>query len=530
MDYSQKVIVIALDGATWSLLKKLIIENKTPNLRKIVEKGVYGVLKSTIPPITGPAWVSFATGKNPGKHGCYDFSIPVKRLDELHTISSKDIKTHTFYELLEQYGKNNILVNLPASTPPRIKGIVIADLLSFSKQLWFPKELIHEIPELENYRLSPKGEIMLNREVKKLVKDIVELESVRFNIAYKLFTKKKWDFFFLLFSGTDWIQHVSYYQLINNGEHAGLTIFMEIDKYIGMVLNALQKENYSLFIMSDHGFNSYKGTFHVNDWLEAKRFLMREEKSETSTEYVHQVEKEMCKAKELGIQIQIPSFILKIAEYFPFTHYVYLKLKKIFKFNIKKPNLFINLKKTYAYSTITGASNFSGIYINSYPPFVNGIIKSREDYEKVRKEIINKLASLPFITWARKKEEVYWGPYLLSAPDIILKSSKYVIDKSWNYPSRALRNEHHIDGIFIAYGPNFKRGAVLQNASILDIAPTILHIFDVPIPKDMDGKVLKEIFKENSILAKKDINYQETDYERKRIKKRIEKLRKRQKI
>jgi len=41
-----------------------------------MDEGVHGDLKSTITPSTGLAWVSFATGKNPGKHGCYDFNIP----------------------------------------------------------------------------------------------------------------------------------------------------------------------------------------------------------------------------------------------------------------------------------------------------------------------------------------------------------------------------------------------------------------------------------------------------------------------
>lgn len=63
-----------------------------PNLKKLKEEGTYGNLESTIPPITDPAWVSFATGKNPGKHGCYDFVWADKSLKRLRSINSKNIK------------------------------------------------------------------------------------------------------------------------------------------------------------------------------------------------------------------------------------------------------------------------------------------------------------------------------------------------------------------------------------------------------------------------------------------------------
>jgi len=70
-----KVLIIGLDGATWDLMKPLTEKGKLPTLRKLIDEGVHGDLESTITPSTGLAWVSFATGKNPGKHGCYDFKI-----------------------------------------------------------------------------------------------------------------------------------------------------------------------------------------------------------------------------------------------------------------------------------------------------------------------------------------------------------------------------------------------------------------------------------------------------------------------
>jgi len=57
-----------------------------------------------------------------------------------------------------------------------------------------------------------------------------------------------------------------------------------------------------------------------------------------------------------------------------------------------------------------------------------------------------------------------------------------------------------MDGIFLAYGPNIKKGLEI-NARIYDIAPTILYIYHYYIPRDMEGRVLKEIFKDVSTYS-----------------------------
>lgn len=141
MGENNKCIVIGLDGATFELINPLIKRGKLPTIRKLIEDGVHGVLKSTIPPLTGPAWVSFATGKNPGKHGCYDFELPKNSLDQIEMMSSKDINGDTFYEVLDRRGKKCILINLPGSYPLRIGGVVITDFLTRGERFYFPSKL-----------------------------------------------------------------------------------------------------------------------------------------------------------------------------------------------------------------------------------------------------------------------------------------------------------------------------------------------------------------------------------------------------
>ncbi len=57
-------------------------------------------------------------------------------------------------------------------------------------------------------------------------------------------------------------------------------------------------------------------------------------------------------------------------------------------------------------------------------------------------------------------------------------------------------------GVLLVKGPNVRKGE-LDSASVLDIAPTILYLFDLPIGKNMDGKPLRKAFDLNRKLAYK---------------------------
>ena len=58
---------------------------------------------------------------------------------------------------------------------------------------------------------------------------------------------------------------------------------------------------------------------------------------------------------------------------------------------------------------------------------------------------------------------------------------------------------HRMNGVFIAYGPHIRAGTPVENARIVDLAPTALHLMDCPVPDDMDGRVLRDVL-EGSFL------------------------------
>ena len=74
---SNKVLIVGIDGGTFTIIKPLVEQGKLPAIKKLMESGTHGILRSTAPAITAAAWSTFMTGKNPGKHGLFHFISPI---------------------------------------------------------------------------------------------------------------------------------------------------------------------------------------------------------------------------------------------------------------------------------------------------------------------------------------------------------------------------------------------------------------------------------------------------------------------
>jgi predicted AlkP superfamily phosphohydrolase/phosphomutase len=128
----KRVVVIGLDGMAWHILNKLFKWNIMPNLKRITQKSLKGTLESTIPPESGPAWTSLATGVNPGKHGVFGFTIPTKDYNGIKILNSRDVKYLRIHEMVAVQNLKSICVNQILTYPiKKFPGsYVITDWLS----------------------------------------------------------------------------------------------------------------------------------------------------------------------------------------------------------------------------------------------------------------------------------------------------------------------------------------------------------------------------------------------------------------
>ncbi|MGA1198808.1 MAG: alkaline phosphatase family protein, partial [Candidatus Latescibacterota bacterium] len=127
---SRRVLVIGLDCAPPELIFYRF-KNDLPTIRSLVENGLYGPLKSTIPAITVPAWMSMVTSKDPGTLGFYGLRNRANySYDQMDIANARLVKDDTLWDILSAHDKKVILVGVPQTYPPRpVNGCLISSFL-----------------------------------------------------------------------------------------------------------------------------------------------------------------------------------------------------------------------------------------------------------------------------------------------------------------------------------------------------------------------------------------------------------------
>ena len=540
----RKVIVIGVDGATFKIIKPLVEKGELPNFKKLMEEGAWGELESTVPPLSGPAWASFQTGKSPAGHGIFDFVNKKPNSYETYYINSTHIKGARFWDILGSYGLKVGIINVMVTYPPRpVNGFLLTGgLTPRGKNFAYPKSLAREIEEkFGAYRIWDIGGITLTEgREKQFIDAYLSNENRRMEIARYLMKTKKSDFFMVMFESSDPLQHELWRYIDENhprfnpnaDEYIRRAIprfYKKVDRFLGEILDELA-DKVTICVMSDHGFGPLNRYILVNNFLmdigmlklksnpitRLKRFLLSHGIS---------LERAYVLARKIGFNQAISTFTRGNKE--RIIRHLTLSFADI------------DWSKTKAFALGTGGH----IYINVKGREPKGIVKPGKEYREVRDFIIKRLESLTdpetgdkVIEKVFTKEEIYQGKFFYEAPDIsFLPSKGYATLHREQFVSPSIFIDspscgtHRMDGIVIFYGPDIRRGGRIKDAKIYDLAPTILHIFGLPIPEDMDGRVLKEIFDEDSEVGKREVVYRKVD-EKERIKRSIRVLIERGKV
>lgn len=533
-----KVIIFGLDGAEPSLVKRWIKSKELPNLKKLSEKGCLGKLDSVLPPFTGPAWVSFATGKNPGKHGIGDFTKKQGNY-ERRVINSQDFDDKRLWDILSDNNYSCGVINVPGTYPVNsINGVQISGLLTpkDGKEWIYPKNIIRKMEKsIGKYKILADKFVGFEPSRKKeYYKNIINTEKKR-GKAIKYLTKNiNWNLFVIVFNSTDFIQHFFWKYMENKNskwKNCVKKSYQQLDNLIGEFID----ENTNIFVISDHGFGPMKGMIDLNTWLFKKGYL------KIRKNFVSQFK------KRIFMRGWNPDNVLNFLEKFKLSG-------KPGEIDRKKREellnkLFLSYKdidweKTKAYS----AGLMGQIFINLENREPRGNVKSCE-YHELKREIKDELKKMKddkgnkIITNVYDKEEIYEGDKKDELPDLLVESGNLSIESYpgafgsssiLTYPLQNKSGTHRKKGIFIASGPDIKNIRKENEFKLIDITPTVLYLMECSVPKDMDGKVLKDIISDKSKIKNKPIKYskpkkralkgnftKEKDYE---IKERLRKL------
>lgn len=453
-----KVLILGLDCVTPQLLFDRW-RDLLPNFKKLIDGGVYGNLTSSIPAITVPAWMSMMTSKTPGELGFYGFRNRKNySYDEMFFATSKSVKVDAAWDVMGRLGKKVIVVGVPPGYPPKpVNGALISCFLTpgTESNFTYPAELKQEILEkigeyffdVTKFRTDDKDE---------LIKEIYQLTNNRFKTFEYLIQHKTWDFAMVVEMGPDRLHHGMWkymdpahpkYEPGNKYEHVIRDYYIYLDNKIGHLVDSIDDDT-AVIVVSDHGAKTMKGGICFNDWLIKEGFLSL---NQTLTE------------------------------------------PTAFK------NELIDWRKTKAW----GSGGYYGrLFMNVAGREPEGIIP-QEDYEKVRDELIARIAEITdpdgqvIGCKAYKPEEIYPEVKGIS-PDLIVyfgdlywRSLGTVGNESiWSFENDTGPDDanHAQEGIFILNHQNQNQGEYIEGLHIMDVAPTALELMGIPVPADMRGK------------------------------------------
>jgi predicted AlkP superfamily phosphohydrolase/phosphomutase len=506
-----RVLVIGLDGVPLELIRSWAAAGKLPVLKDIMKRGAVGLLRSTIPPTSGSAWPSFMTGKNPGKTGIFDFLYRCHGSYIFYPNDARRRAGRSLWNILSAEGKCVGVLNVPMSYPVEpVNGFMISGWMTpyRARDFVYPPWLLEELEAAVGpYRVYPT-ETFSERRKDAYFRACHALLDLRTRAALYLMRREPWDFFMVVFFDTDRILHQVWHYLdpthpwhpsngVADPSEPVWRYFQHLDACIGHLVEEAG-DDALVVIMSDHGMGPCYNMIVLNNWLLDVGLMRLKDTPLTgfkrrlfdtgfTLRNVHRL------VDKLGLA--------KHAEY-KALYAVDKVLKRVFLSFAD-----VDWSRSVAYSF---GRDVGPIYLNVKGREPQGIVPSGQAYLRLRDEIAGMAQELTDPETGRKlvgrvlyREEVYHGPYLEEAPDLILlpadERDKFygLVDFGANrvvQPMYRYSGMHRDHGLLMMVGPRVRQGGQIVGANIVDLAPTILYAMGVPIPDDVDGRVLFEAF------------------------------------
>lgn len=497
-----RVLVIGIDGATFDLIGPWAEAGDLPNLARLMEEGAHGPLESTLPPVTSPAWPTFATGRNPGKHGVFDFIRPMGGKFEL--VNASSLRAPTLWEMLSQSGHNVGVMNVPVTYPPKpVNGFIVGGMLSPMEGVFtYPADLLDQYADrMKPYRIAPAVQYKGGNE-ETFIADLLDLVDRRGQYALQLMEDYPYEFLMFHFQATDLLQHALWKFMdpthprydAKGAAHVAPAferVYLQIDAYIGQMLDIFG-DDATVIVMSDHGFGPLHHTVNLNLFFLDQGLLKLKEGAWTG------LKSWLFRA---GLT---PAAIWHLIERAGLQNYIWQVSKSTRNKVVSKFLSFddVDWSQTLAYSI----GHVGQVYINLKGREPEGIVEPGAEYEAVRQRVREALQELrhpetgqPMVDAAIPGESVVHGPYASRSADLHLILDGYraiafpLFAADRRVVTRQIRGDsgcHRRHGILIAWGEGIRPGETVEDARIMDVTPTILHLMGLPVSDDLDGRVL----------------------------------------
>jgi predicted AlkP superfamily phosphohydrolase/phosphomutase len=514
------IAIIGLDGATWELAGRYMKAGDMPALSALVDAGRAGVLRSTLPPVTFPAWSSFMTGANPGKHGVFDFTRRIPGTYEIAFVTSRDRRLPTIWRLLSDAGRRVAVLGVPTTYPPEpVNGVLVGGFdspvttgidASFVHPPGFHDEMVaavgpYTVTDFQELTIGPGWHD------DALAKILAAVDRKR-DLATWVLRREAWDCFMVLFGEADTASH-HFWMFADErsprfdpvaAERLGgalRDVYRRLDGALATVLAALPPSA-TVLVASDHGFGG-AGTsvLHVNRWLADHGWLaFRQGARALPAGAARALRRLALRALPRGLQERLVRYagrgLARRLEGMSRLGAIDMRRTRAFSEELNyAPSIWLNVRGRDPLGTIDpGAA-----YDDSVAALSEQLLAWRHPTSGAR-----------IVAAVHRRDRVYDGPATDEAPDLLLELAledgysqvclpttpdvrasvrRLRRDEFVGGKGGGMNGSHRPEGVWVLAGAGITPGP-WQDADIVDVAPTVMHLAGLPIGAWMDGTLL----------------------------------------
>ncbi len=457
---AQPVLLLGLDCASPNLIFEQFRDD-LPTLSALMQEGTWGILNSSTPCITVPAWSSMTSSRDPGVLGIYGFrNRSAYDYASLYVADGRAVKEKRIWEYVGEVGKQSLVMNVPQTYPVKpINGHLVSGFLTpnaksqFAFPAIFKNEILKQVPDhdfdVRDFR---------NIDRTKLYQDIIDLTNAQYTALEYALEHKQWDFAMHVNIALDRMHHAFWryhdpehrlHEADSSFKNAIFDYYQLVDTWLERLISVAGDDTV-VMVVSDHGVKRMDGAIAINEWLWKNDWLALKESPTAVTKFTHDL---------------------------------------------------VDWENTKAWST---GGYYGRIFLNVEGREPKGVIR-HSDYETVRDELAQQICAIPddkgqpLKTSVFKPQDIYQNVNQI-APDLMV----YFGDLHWRCVGSigygkhyTLENDtgpddanHAQEGMFIIYNPKHEGRGKVNPQQLMDIAPTILSFMNIDIPLQMQGQVI----------------------------------------
>lgn len=497
MTDNRRVIVVGWDGATWEYVDPMLEAGELPHLAGLLQRGSRATLRSTIPPFTNVAWPSLITGRLPDKTGIFDGARTKPNSYESVPTNLVRFRGTLIWDWINQFGYRAGILNVPMTYPASpLDGFLVSgfDSLRDAPDVAYPRNLLeHWSQQGHPYRvLQDEVDLMAHQnphhprgDVETFVSKWIGLTKAQANHTAWIWQQQSVDLMFVVFSGTDSVNHRTRdFDQIRR-------VYQAADDALGTILDQVD-ENTLVCLISDHGstpayrYIALYRLLHDAGWL---RF-----RPQIADRFWRKLPAPIG-SNMVRVWQRLPAAVKRVLSW------------PLLQFDARLAAAYENVD--WRHTTVYARSGMGPLYVNLQGRQPAGCVPA-DQYDALRDEVIRHLEEMqddegrPLFERVSRGEEIYPRARPEDAPpDLVLQPARWTDHVITGYPSdplvRPIPDEreygtHTPDGILALAGPGVRAGAELGPAQIVDVFPTLLAAWQVPIPEETDGNVLQSAF------------------------------------